>query len=331
MPVMIAAQSDSAVKIIDKKNTYSYEEAFEKSLEYFKDDDLAAKVFVDKYALRDNNGNLLEATPEDMHRRLAKEFARIEKKKFDKPLSEDEIFSYFDQFEKIIPQGSILSGVGNDHQVVSLSNCYTIPSPEDSYASIMEADQHLVQISKRRGGVGLDISNLRPAGSPTRNAARTSTGIIPFMERFSNSIREVGQSARRGALMQTISVHHPEILEFATIKKDLNRVTGANISIRFSDEFLNAVKNKSEYELRFPVDAREKGEEPKISKMVDANEVWMKIIENAWASGEPGILFGTILYEKALLIAISLLAIILYQQIRVLLRILGCIQIKGLC
>jgi len=263
--------------------TYGYNESFAKCIDYFNGDELAAKVFLDKYALRDNSQNLLEQTPADMHLRIAREFARIEKDKFDDPLTEGEIFDYLNNFSKIIPQGSPMYGIGNEQQTISLSNCFVIHSPIDSYGGIHRTDEQLSQISKRRGGVGLDISHLRPNGAITKNAARTSTGIIPFMERFSNSIREVGQGGRRGALMITISVHHPEVLEFAQIKNDMSKVTGANISIRLSDEFLKAVQAGGKYEQCWPVDARENGKEPTVSRMVDAKELWMKIIESAHA------------------------------------------------
>tara|TARA_Y100000034_G_scaffold135687_1_gene208627 strand:+ start:3031 stop:5553 length:2523 start_codon:yes stop_codon:yes gene_type:complete len=266
---------------------YDYDQSLDKCTDYFDGDDLAAKVFLDKYALRDNDKNLLEETPDQMHWRLANEFARIEAGKFKEPLSAQDIFNYFDHFKYVVPQGSPMYGIGNNHQFITLSNCYVVDSPLDSYGDIARADEHLVQISKRRGGTGMDISHLRPSGSATRNAARTSTGIIPFLERYSNSIREVGQAGRRGALMVTLSVHHPEILDFANVKKDLQRVTGANISVRLSDEFLEAVENDQEYEQRWPVDA----EKPTIVQKVNAKEVWMKIVENAHAMAEPGLLF----------------------------------------
>ena len=266
---------------------FSYEEALSESLKYFDGDDLAAKVVVDKYLLRDNENNLKEKSPTDLHRRIASEYARIEKDKFKVPLSEEQIFSYLDKFSKIIPQGSLMFGVGNSYQYTTLSNCYVISSPLDSYAGILKTDEELVQISKRRGGTGLDISNIRPNGSCVKNAARTSTGIIPFMERYSNSIREVGQGGRRGALMITISVHHPEILEFANIKRDLKKITGANISIRLTDEFLEAVSKDKEYEQRWPVDSNK----PLISQKVRAKDIWKQIIENAHAMAEPGLLF----------------------------------------
>lgn len=269
------------------KPTYSYDEALVDSIKYFDGDEMAAKIFLDKYALRDNEQSLLEKTPLDMHRRLSKEFARVEKNKFKKPLTEEEIFGYLDGFKKIVPQGSPMSAIGNSYQITSLSNCFVLESPVDSYAGILKTDEQLVQISKRRGGIGLDISHLRPVGSPTQNAARTSTGIAAFMERFSNSIREVGQSGRRGALMLSISVHHPEVLTFATIKADLKRVTGANISIRLSDEFLRAVEKDAEYELRWPVDS----DKPKISTKISARKVWKEIVSQARNNAEPGLLF----------------------------------------
>lgn len=269
---------------------YSYEEALNESLKYFDNDELAAKVFVDKYLLKDNEGKLLEKSPTDMHWRIAKEFARIESGKFKKPWSAGEIFSVLDRFKYVIPQGSPMFGIGNNYQYVSLSNCYVLEIPEDSYGSILKTDEQLIQISKRRGGTGIDLSNLRPAGVSTKNAAKSSTGIIPFMERYSNSIREVGQNNRRGALMLTLSVHHPEVLEFTTIKNDRRKVTGANISLRLTQEFLDAVVNDKEYELRFPIDYKERGIKPLISKLVKASEIWKVIIKNARDCAEPGLL-----------------------------------------
>lgn len=273
-----------------EQTVFSYDEAFASSLQYFAGDELAAKVFLDKYALRTNDGQILEDNPEKMHRRIAKEFARIEAKKFKKPLTESEIFTLLDRFRYIIPQGSPMFGIGNPYQTVSLSNCFLLDVPLDSYSSILQVDEQLVNISKRRGGVGIDLSNLRPAGSITHNAARASTGIVTWMRRYSNSIREVGQDGRRGALMLTLSVHHPEILTFSTIKNDEKEVTGANISVRLTQEFLDAVKADGEYELRFPVDHRELGVKPQVSKMVKAREVWKTIIRSAWLRAEPGLL-----------------------------------------
>jgi ribonucleoside-diphosphate reductase alpha chain len=270
--------------------TFTFEEAFQSSVEYFGGDELAAKVFVDKYALRDNEGSLHEKTPSDMFKRVAKEFARIEKKKFKKPMSEEQIFNLMDGFKHIIPQGSPLFGIGNNYQYVTLSNCYLLDVPEDSYSSILLVDHQLVNISKRRGGVGIDLSNLRPVGATTRNAARSSTGVPSWMERYSNSIREVGQAGRRGALMLTLSIHHPDVMSFATIKNDPTKVTGANISLRLTKEFLKAVEKDEEYELRFPVDYKERGIKPLVSKMVKAKEVWKTIINSAWKRAEPGLL-----------------------------------------
>lgn len=265
---------------------YSYEEAFQNSLKYFNGDDLAASAFLSKYALRNNKDELLEDTPEKMHRRLAKEFARVQKSKYkNNALTEDQIFSLLDGFKKIIPQGSPMFGIGNNYQIVSISNCFVLDVPEDSYNSILDVDKQLVNISKRRGGVGIDLSKLRPKGAVTNNAARSSTGIVSWMERYSNSIREVGQAGRRGALMLTLSVHHPDVLDFATIKNDDTKVTGANISLRLTKEFLDAVEQDKEYELRFPVDSKT----PTISKLVSARKVWETIIHSAWLRAEPGL------------------------------------------
>ena len=264
----------------------SFDSAFKESLGYFNDDSLAANVFVSKYALIDKDGNLHESTPDDMHRRLAKEFARVESN-YPNPLTYDEIYSLFKDFKYVVPQGSPMSGVGNPYQVQSISNCFVIEAPHDSYGGILKTDQELVQIAKRRGGVGFDISTIRPKGRSTGNCARTTDGIEVFMDRFSNSCREVAQNGRRGALMLTISVHHPQVLDFIKIKKDLNRVTGANISVRLTDEFLDAVRSKSEYELRWPVDSQE----PDVSYHTDAVKIWNEIIDAAHACAEPGLLF----------------------------------------
>lgn len=265
---------------------YTYEEAYGESLEYFNDSELPAKIFVDKYALRDNEGNLLEKTPTDMHRRLAKEFARIEKKKFKKPYSEEEIFGWLDKFKAIIPQGSPLSGIGNKYQYVSLSNCVVATEPLDTYSSICDTDKELVNLSKRRCGVGISLDNLRPTDSPTQNSARSSTGIKTWMERYSNSTREVGQNSRRGALMLTLSVHHPDIEKFICAKNDSTSVTGANISVKLTREFLTALANNEDYEQRFPIDS----DCPQISKMISAKKIWDMIVHNAWLRAEPGIL-----------------------------------------
>ncbi len=268
------------------ESSNDFSQAFEKSLSYFQGDELAANVFLTKYALTTKSGEIIEATPDDMHRRLAREFARIENT-YPNPMSEDEIYELFANFKYVVPQGSPMSGIGNPYQIQSISNCFVIESPHDSYGGICKTDQELVQIAKRRGGVGFDISTIRPKGLSTGNCARTTDGIEVFMDRFSNSCREVAQGGRRGALMLTVSVHHPQIRDFVKIKRELTRVTGANISIRLTDEFLTAVKEDSEFELRFPVDS----EEPAVSEMTSAKDLWDEIIESAHACAEPGLLF----------------------------------------
>lgn len=265
----------------------TYDAAFKKTLLYFNNDELATKVWLDKYALRDNELNLLEETPTDMHWRLAKEFARIEQQKFKTPYSAEFIFSLFDKFKFLIPQGSPMYGIGNDYTYQSLGNCFTLGEhPYDSYGGILYADQMLVQLSKRRCGVGLCLDKIRPKGMITRNAAKTTDGIGVFMHRFSNSIREVAQSGRRGALLQGLSVHHPEIQTFINIKRDLTKVTGANISVLLTDEFMQAVKDDKEYQQRWPVDGT-----PQFIKYVKASFIWNQIIDSAWTSAEPGLLF----------------------------------------
>ena len=256
-------------------------------IDYFGGDDLAADVY-NKYVLRDASGNKLELTPDDTHRRIAKEFARIESK-YPNPMSEDKIFNLLEGFKKIVPQGSPLSGIGNPYQLQSLSNCFVIDQPHDSYGGILFADQEQVQIMKRRGGVGMDVSNIRPKGQPTTNAARTTDGVGIFMERFSNSTREVAQGGRRGALMLTIDCRHPEIETFIDIKRDLTKVTGANISIRFTDEFMKAVETDRTFTLRWPVE--NSPEEAEITKVINAKQVWDKFVDAAWTSAEPGALF----------------------------------------
>lgn len=266
---------------------YSYDEALEDSKAYFGGEELPAKVFVDKYALRNAENELVESNPNQTHRRIAKEIARIEASKFKTPYTEDFIFEQLANFTKIIPQGSPIFGIGNPYQCVSIANCFVTPSPHNSYGGIMTTDQHIAQISKRRGGWGGDISTLCPANTRVRNASKTSTGAVSFMPRYSNTLREVAQNGRRGAGMLTISVHHPDILAFATIKNDDVSVTGANISIRLSDEFLEAVQQDKDYELRWPVDS----DTPTISRMISAREVWKTIIHSAWLRAEPGLLF----------------------------------------
>lgn len=271
---------------------YTYSQVLEASVKYFQGDEFAAKVFVDKYALQNTKGEFLELTPADMHRRLAKEFARIEAK-YPNPIDEETIFNLIDRFQFIVPQGSPMSAIGNPYQLQSLSNCFVIQGVAtdklDSYGGIMLADQELAQIMKRRGGCGLDISGIRPKDVITNNAARTTDGIAVFMERFSNTCREVAQNGRRGAEMQTISVNHPEIETFINIKRDLKKVTGANISIRLNDEFMAAVKNGEDYTLRWPVD--KSPAEAKVTKVINALDVWNQIIDSAWSSAEPGLLF----------------------------------------
>ena len=266
---------------------YTYEEAYQASVDWFNSNELAAKVFVDKYALRNKDNQFLELTPTDMIKRIAKEFARIEKKKFKDPLTYNEIFNYLDKFARLVPQGSPLFGIGNKEQVVSISNCFVLEPPVDSYGGIAHVDEQLVQISKRRGGVGIDLSKLRPEGSPTHNSSRHSTGIITWMNRYSDSIREVGQGGRRGALMLTLNVHHPQVLDFIKAKNDDVSVTGANISVQYTDEFLKAVENDEEYEQKWPIDS----EVPDISKMVRARDIWEAAVHNAWQRAEPGLQF----------------------------------------
>ena len=276
---------------------YSYQEVYEKSLEYFKGDDLAANVWISKYCLK-NGDQYLELTPDNMHHRLATEFC-IQEAEFGKnALSYDEILDLFKDFKYIIPQGSVMSMLGNKYQLGSLSNCIVLPKLYDSYGGIMYADQQLTQLFKRRCGVGLDISTLRPKGIPTNNSAGNSTGAVSFMERFSNTTREVAQDGRRGALMITIDVRHPDIEEFIQIKQDLNKVTGANISIRLTDDFMQAVEKDEDYILRFPCDAKISKEGIEFDynktlyyKKVKAKELWDKIVKAAHTSAEPGLIF----------------------------------------
>jgi len=276
--------------------TYEYEEALSASIAYFNGDELAASVWVNKYALKDSFGNLYEKSPDDMHRRLAKEFARIEQK-YANPMSEDEIYALLKDFKYIIPQGGPMTGIGNQYQVASLSNCFVIgqDNPADSYGGVMMIDEEQVQLMKRRGGVGHDLSHIRPAGSPVLNSALTSTGVVPFMERYSNSTREVAQDGRRGALMLSISIKHPDAEGFIDAKMEQGKVTGANVSVKVDDEFMRAALNGKPYKQQFPVYA----EKPKIVKTIDATSLWRKIIHNAWQSAEPGVLFwDTVLRES---------------------------------
>jgi len=276
--------------------TYSQDEAFNASLNYFNQDDLAARVWLNKYALKDSQGNLYELTPNDMHRRIAKELARVEKN-YANPLSEQEIFDLIKDFKYIVPQGSPMAGIGNPYQIASLSNCFVIGNSgdSDSYGGIMKIDQEQVQLMKRRGGVGHDLSHIRPKGSAVKNSALTSTGIVPFMERYSNSTREVAQDGRRGALMLSVSINHPDSEYFIIAKLEQGKVTSANVSVRIDDGFMKAVKNGTEYTQKYPIFSTN----PKVSKTIDANSLWKKIVYNAWKSAEPGILFwDTIINES---------------------------------
>ena len=275
---------------------YSQDEAFEACLRYFKGDDFAGRVWINKYALKDSFGNLYELTPDHMHKRLAKEIARIENK-YANPLSENEIYDVLKGFKYIVPQGGPMTGIGNDYQVASLSNCFVIgnSNQSDSYGGIMKIDQEQVQLMKRRGGVGHDLSHIRPKGSPVKNSALTSTGIVPFMERYSNSTREVAQDGRRGALMLSVSIRHPDAEEFIDAKMLQGKVTGANVSIKIHDDFMEAVNTNRLYTQKFPVNSNN----PIYQKDIDAKRLWKKIIRNAWKSAEPGILFwDTIINES---------------------------------
>lgn len=270
--------------------TYSYEEAFQATLAYFDGDELAARVWVNKYAMKDSFGNIYEKSPADMHHRLAAEMARIERK-YPNPVSEEEIFSLLDHFRFIIPAGSPMTGIGNNHQVASLSNCFVIgiDGDADSYGAIMKEDEEQVQLMKRRGGVGHDLSRIRPKGSPVNNSALTSTGLVPFMERFSNSTREVAQDGRRGALMLSVSIKHPDAEAFIDAKMTEGKVTGANVSVRIDDDFMRCATEGRPYRQQYPVDAPE--DECLTSKEIDAQKLWKKIVHNAWKSAEPGVLF----------------------------------------
>ena len=280
---------------MDRK-IYTFDEAFKASMDYFTGDELAAKVWVNKYALKDAFGNIYEQSPKDMHHRLAGEIARVEKN-YPNPLSEQELFDLFDHFRYIIPQGSPMTGIGNDFQIASLSNCFVIgiDGMADSYGAIIRIDEEQVQLMKRRGGVGHDLSHIRPKGSPVKNSALTSTGLVPFMERYSNSTREVAQDGRRGALMLSVSIKHPDSESFIDAKMTEGKVTGANVSVKIDDEFMRAVIGNETYRQQYPIDAAE----PLYAKDINAAALWHKIIHNAWKSAEPGVLFwDTILRES---------------------------------
>ena len=286
-----------------EKKTYSYEEAFEASLKYFGGDELAARVWVNKYAMKDSYGNIFEKSPEDMHWRIANEVARIEKK-YKNPLTAEQVFELLDHFRYVVPAGSPMTGIGNHYQVASLSNCFVIglEGNADSYGAILRIDEEQVQLMKRRGGVGHDLSHIRPKGSPVNNSALTSTGLVPFMERYSNSTREVAQDGRRGALMLSVSIKHPDAESFIDAKMTEGKVTGANVSVKIDDAFMEAATEGKKYVQRFPVsdeDYENEAENLRIEKEIDAKELWEKIVHNAWKSAEPGVLFwDTILRES---------------------------------
>ncbi len=279
-----------------EKKTYTYDEAYHASLKYFKGDELAARVWATKYALKDSYGHLYEQTPDDMHHRIASEIARIEKK-YPNPMSEEKIFDLLKNFRYIVPQGSPMAGIGNNFQVGSLSNCFVIglDGQPDSYGGIIKIDEEQVQLMKRRGGVGHDLSHIRPLGSPVKNSALTSTGLVPFMERYSNSTREVAQDGRRGALMLTVSIKHPDSEAFIDAKMTEGKVTGANVSVRIDDAFMQAAVDGTEYTQQYPIDAKE----PLYSKKIDASKLWNKIVHNAWKSAEPGVLFWDTITREA--------------------------------
>lgn len=279
-----------------EKQTYTYDEAFEASLQYFKGDELAARVWVNKYAVKDSFGNIFEKSPEDMHWRIANEVARIEAK-YQNGLNAQQLYELLDHFKYIVPQGSPMTGIGNDFQVASLSNCFVIgiDGAADSYGGIIRIDEEQVQLMKRRGGVGHDLSHIRPKGSPVKNSALTSTGLVPFMERYSNSTREVAQDGRRGALMLSVSIKHPDSEAFIDAKMTEGKVTGANVSVKLDDAFMQAAVNGTPYKQQYPVDS----DQPVFTKDIDASALWKKIVHNAWKSAEPGVLFwDTIIRES---------------------------------
>lgn len=273
---------------MEQSKNYAFEEAFEEALKYFAGDELAARVWVNKYSMKDSFGNIYEKSPEDMHWRIANEIARIEKK-YKNPMSAREIFDLLDHFKYVIPAGSPMTGIGNNHQVASLSNCFVIglDGDADSYGAIMRIDEEQVQLMKRRGGVGHDLSHIRPKGSPVNNSALTSTGLVPFMERYSNSTREVAQDGRRGALMLSVSIKHPDSEAFIDAKMTEGKVTGANVSVKIDDAFMEAATSDKPYVQQFPVD----GDEPLVKREISAKALWEKIVHNAWKSAEPGVLF----------------------------------------
>ncbi|MBL4669115.1 MAG: adenosylcobalamin-dependent ribonucleoside-diphosphate reductase, partial [Flavobacteriales bacterium] len=279
------------------KKSYSFEEAFADATKYFKGDELAANVWINKYALKDSEGNIYESNPDQMHKRLAKEIARVEEK-YENSYSEQDIYDVLKGFKYIVPQGGPMTGIGNDYQIGSLSNCFVIGNDgnSDSYGGVMKIDEEQVQLMKRRGGVGHDLSHIRPKGSAVKNSALTSTGVVPFMERYSNSTREVAQDGRRGALMLSTSIKHPDAEHFIDAKLDGTKVTGANVSVRIDHDFMRAVKSNSDYVQQYPINA----ENPKFTNTVNAKKLWDKIIHNAWKSAEPGILFWDTIIDESI-------------------------------
>ena len=282
---------------MEQNKIYSYDEAYEASLQYFGGDELAARVWVNKYAMKDSYGNIFERSPEDMHWRIANEIARIEKK-YNNPMSPEQIFELLDHFKYIIPAGSPMTGIGNDNQIASLSNCFVIglEGDADSYGAIMRIDEEQVQLMKRRGGVGHDLSHIRPKGSPVNNSALTSTGLVPFMERYSNSTREVAQDGRRGALMLSVSIKHPDSEAFIDAKMTEGKVTGANVSVKIDDAFMQAAVDGTPYKQQYPIDSTE----PTHVKEIDAKALWEKIVHNAWKSAEPGVLFWDTIQRESI-------------------------------
>lgn len=282
---------------MNNNKTYSFEEAFNASLKYFDGDELAARVWVNKYAMKDSFGKIYEKSPEEMHWRIANELARIERK-YKNPISAKDVFDLLDHFRYIIPAGCPMTGIGNNHQVASLSNCFVIglDGDADSYGAILRIDEEQVQLMKRRGGVGHDLSHVRPKGSPVNNSALTSTGLVPFMERYSNSTREVAQDGRRGALMLSVSIKHPDSESFIDAKMEEGKVTGANVSVKVTDEFMDAAVNDKPYVQQFPIDSKE----PLFRKEISAKKLWEKIVHNAWKSAEPGVLFWDTIIRESL-------------------------------
>ncbi|MDB4334995.1 adenosylcobalamin-dependent ribonucleoside-diphosphate reductase [bacterium] len=290
------AETEITTELAQERTMYTNDDAYQSALQYFKGDELAARVWVNKYALKDSDGNLYELNPKQMHQRLASEVARIEKK-YPNPLSEEELFGLFDHFNYIVPQGGPMAGIGNPFQIASLSNCFVIGNQgdSDSYGGVMKIDQEQVQLMKRRGGVGHDLSHIRPKGSPVKNSALTATGIVPFMERYSNSTREVAQDGRRGALMLSVAVRHPDSESFIDAKLEQGKITGANVSVKMDDKFMQSVVNGTSYTQYYPIDSKE----PRYTKEIDAQSLWNKVVHNAWKSAEPGILFwDTIIRES---------------------------------